>query len=59
MSACKACSESGVAASLPPRIMEKGLASDRIVIDTILSKYCYHTPLYRQSVISERERDWS
>jgi transposase len=40
--ACKACAEGVVAASLPPRIIEKGLASDRIVIDTIISKYCYH-----------------
>jgi hypothetical protein len=27
---------------LPPRIIAKGLASDRIVIDTIISKYCYY-----------------
>jgi hypothetical protein len=38
--ACKACAEGVVTASLPPRIIEKGLASDRIVIDTIISKYC-------------------
>ena len=25
------------------------------MIDTIISKYCDHTPLYRQSVILERE----
>ena len=53
--ACKACAEGVVAASLPPRIIEKGLASDRIVIDTIISKYCDHSPLYRQSVMLERE----
>jgi transposase len=53
--ACKACAEGVVAAPLPPRIIEKGLASDRIVIDTIISKYCDHTPLYRQSVMLERE----
>ena len=53
--ACKACAEGVVAAALPPRIIAKGLASDRIVIDTIISKYCYHTPLYRQSVMLERE----
>src|SRR5216110_1284494 len=42
-------------APLLPRIIEKCLASDRIVIDTVVSKYCNHTPLHRQSVILERE----
>jgi hypothetical protein len=31
------------------------LASDRIVIDTIINKYCNHLPLYRQSAILERD----
>jgi transposase len=53
--ACKACAEGVVTAPLPARIIEKGLASDRIVIDTIISKYCDHSPLYRQSVMLERE----
>jgi hypothetical protein len=44
-----------VAAPLPPRIIEKCLASERIVIDTVVSKYCNHTPLRRQSVILERD----
>jgi hypothetical protein len=44
-----------VSASLPPRIIEKRLASDRIVIDTVVSKYCNHTPLHRQSVILKRD----
>jgi transposase len=30
-------------------------ASDQIVIDTIVSKCCDHTPLYRQSAIPERD----
>src|SRR5439155_1155765 len=34
---------------------EKCLASDRIVIDTVVSKYCNHTPLHRQSAILERD----
>jgi transposase len=29
--------------------------SDRIVIDTVVSKYCDHTPLHRQSMILERD----
>ena len=35
--------------------IEKCLASDRIIIDTVVSKYCNHTPLHRQSVILERD----
>jgi transposase len=54
--ACRSCEELGVAsAPLPPRIIEKCLASDLIVIDTVVSKYCNHTPLHRQSVILERD----
>jgi transposase len=36
-------------------MIEKCLASDRIVIDTVISKYCNHTPLYPQSVILGRD----
>jgi transposase len=54
--ACKACEEEGVrCAPLPVRIIEKGLASDRVVIDTVVSKYVDHLPLYRQSVMLQRE----
>jgi transposase len=54
--ACRSCEEHGVvSAQLPPRIIEKCLASDKIVIDTVVSKYCDHTPLYRQSAILERD----
>ena len=54
--ACKSCEEQGViSAPLPPRIIEKCLASDGIVIDTVVSKYCNHTPQHRQSVILERD----
>src|SRR5208283_1334151 len=54
--ACRLCEELGVvSAPLPPRIIEKCLASDRIVIDTVVSKYCNHTRLYRQSMILERD----
>jgi transposase len=41
--ACKACEEQGVeCAPAPVRIIEKGLASDRVVIDTVVSKYADH-----------------
>ena len=44
-----------VTAPLPARIIEKGLVSDGVVIDTVIRKYCDHLPLYRQSVILDRE----
>jgi transposase len=50
--ACKSCEERGVmAAPLPPRIIEKSLVSDQVILDAIISKYLNHCPLYRQSVI--------
>jgi transposase len=65
--ACKACEEQGVrCAPLPPRIIEKGLASDRVVIDTVVSKYSDHLAHFiaKVSCWSERpvwrspERHW-
>jgi transposase len=54
--ACKSCGKGGVAAApLPARIIDKGLVSDRLVIDTVVPKYSDHLPLYRQSAILERE----
>jgi len=54
--ACKACEEQGVeCAPAPVRIIERSLASDRVVIDTVVSKYADHLPLYRQSAILQRE----
>jgi transposase len=54
--ACKHCEAGGVAmAPVPPRIIEKSLVSDRIIIDTILDKYTAHLPLYRQSALLERD----
>ncbi len=38
---------------LEPRIVEKGLASDRVVVETIVAQYSDHLPLYRQAVILE------
>ena len=40
---------------LSPRIVEKGLASDRVVVETVVAKYCDHLPLYRQEAMIERE----
>ena len=41
--ACQPCEEGGVAAApVPARIIEKGLVSDRAVIDTVVAKYGDH-----------------
>ena len=54
--ACRCCEPGTVTmAPLEPRIVEKGLASDAVVIATVVGKYCDHLPLYRQAVILERE----
>lgn len=54
---CRRCQKGVMTALTPARIIDKGLVSDRVVIDTIISisKYCDHVPLYRQSAILERE----
>lgn len=46
--------EAGMAVA-PPRIVEKGLVSDRVVTDTIVAKFVDHQPPYRQSARLERE----
>jgi transposase len=54
--ACRCCEKGCVTmAPLAPRIIEKGLASDRIVVETVVAKYADHLPLYRQAAILERE----
>jgi len=54
--ACRCCEEQGVeTAALPERIIPKGLVSDRVIIDTVVSKCSDHLPLFRQSAILERE----
>jgi transposase len=53
--ACRDCAQGVSAAPVPERIVEKGLVSDAVVIDTLVSKYSDHLPLYRQSVILSRE----
>jgi transposase len=52
--ACGKCSAVRMA-ELEPRIVDKGLASDRVVIETVISKYCDHVPLYRQEAMLRRE----
>jgi transposase len=52
--ACQKCSTVS-ATPILERIVDKGLASDAVVIDTVVAKYCDHLPLYRQAVRIERE----
>jgi transposase len=53
---CTACRGGKIiAAPLPARVIEKSLVSDGVVIDTVIHKYCDHLPLYRQSLILQRE----
>ena len=52
--ACGKCSSVAMP-ELAPRIVEKGLASDAVVIGTVVAKYCDHLPLYRQQAMLERE----
>jgi transposase len=54
--ACRSCEQGSVAtAPLPARIIDKALVSDRVVVDTVVGKYCDHLPLYRQSAMLDRE----
>jgi transposase len=52
--ACPSCRQVAMA-ELAPHIVDKGLASDRVVIHTVVAKYCDHLPLYRQAAMLERE----
>jgi transposase len=54
--ACRGCN--GRSVMMPEaaaRIVEKGLASDTVVVEAVVAKYCDHLPLYRQAAILERE----
>jgi transposase len=54
--ACRCCQAGTVTMpALAPRIVEKGLASDRVVVETVVAKYSDHLPLYRQAAILERD----
>jgi transposase len=53
--ACPECAQGVSTAAVPERIVDKGLVSDRVVIDTLVAKYNDHLPLYRQSLMLERE----
>jgi transposase len=49
--ACSRCEELEVStAPVPAAIIEKGTLADNLVVETIISKYIDHVPLYRQAV---------
>jgi transposase len=54
---CASCARGVTTAPAPARIIEKGLASDRVVIDTVVAKYADHVPLYRQSAMLARDAE--
>ena len=51
---CAACSRTAMP-GLAPRIADRGLASDRVVIATVESNYADHLPPYRQEAMLKRE----
>jgi transposase len=52
--ACRSCEEAGVScAPLSPKIIDKCLASNRLVTDVVVNKYCDHLPLYAGSGIKQ------
>jgi transposase len=53
--ACSCGRDGVVTAPVAKRIIEKGLVSDRVVIQTLVNKYCSHLPLYRQSATLKQE----
>ncbi len=48
--ACAHCEKMGVSiAPVPGSIIENGILADSLVVETIIKKYCDHSPLYRQA----------
>ena len=59
--ACRQCEKTGgdevagiIQAAAPPRLIEGGLPTERLVADVVVSKFADHLPLYRQSQILAR-----
>lgn len=54
--ACAACEEMGVStAPAPQKIIEKCKASNQMVVEVMIAKYCNHLPLYRQCAGLQRD----
>lgn len=56
--ACPRCEEMGVAvAPVPKKIVEKGILSNRLLVNIVIDKYSDHQPLYRQAIAMKRDAD--
>lgn len=56
---CRGCEAGSVVmAELAPRIVEKGLASDRVVVETVVAKYCDHLPCIGRRRCWSARRGW-
>jgi transposase len=52
---CRACEGTVVQAPAPERPIDGGMATEALVSHVVISKYCDHTPLYRQVQILARQ----
>jgi transposase len=53
--ACRACTDVGVQAPAPARLIEGGLPTEATVAQVLVSKFVDHLPLYRQVQIYARQ----
>ena len=52
---CRACQGAVVQAPAPPRLIEGGLPTERMVAHVLVTKYADHAPLYRQAQMLARQ----
>jgi transposase len=52
---CRACENAVVQAPAPDRPVDGGMATEALVAQVLIGKYCDHLPLYRQSQIFARQ----
>src|SRR5512147_2083734 len=52
---CRACASAVVQAPAPPRLIEGGLPTERMVAHVLVTKYADHAPLYRQAQMLVRQ----
>jgi transposase len=52
---CRVCQSAVVQAPAPPRLIEGGLPTERMVAHVLVAKYADHAPLYRQAQMLARQ----
>ena len=52
---CRTCASAVVQAPAPPRLIEGGLPTERMVAHVLVTKYADHAPLYRQAQMLARQ----